>query len=66
MEGKTPSVIDLNAEIAKLTRSGEPRSRRGRRQGEASRDWPTTATDSFWRSSPPEKIIGNAISRETN
>ena len=50
MESRMPSIVDLSAELAKLTMfQRTPQSTR-RRQREASHDWLPTATASFWPS----------------
>ena len=66
MKGKMPSIIDLNAEVAKLKMFQRTPVQRRRIEREASLDWPPTATASFWRSRPRGKIIGNAISPATS
>ena len=66
MESRMPSIVDLSAELAKLTMfQRTPQSTR-RRQREASHDWLPTAMASFWPSSPRGQIIGNAISPATS
>ena len=60
-QDKPPSLIDLNAELAKLTMFQRTPNRRSRIERAALRDWLPTGTASCWRSRPPGKIIGNAI-----
>ena len=63
MESGTPSIIDLNAELAKLTMfRGRTRSRRWRIEREAAHDWLPTATALFSPPSLQGKVIENPIS----
>ena len=73
MPSGTPSIIDLNAELAKLTlfRGRTPQSSMADRQGSAARlaapqDWLPTATARLPSPSLPGKVIGNAISPATS
>ena len=60
MRTRPPSIIDLNAELAKLTmfRDG-PRNRRWRIEREAPHDWRPTATAPLASRSSRGKVIGN-------
>jgi len=60
-----PSIIDLNAELTKLTTS-EPRNRRSRIARAALRDWLRTATAASASRSLPGKAIGKPISLVTS
>jgi hypothetical protein len=64
MESKTPSIIDLNAELAKLTmfRGLTPQTKR-RSAGAVARNWALTATVSSLPVSPQGQVIGKHIPR---
>ena len=67
MESGTPSIIDLNAELAKLTMfRTNPTLDAGGDKGKRRAIGFLPRRACFWRSNPPGPTIGNAISPVTN
>jgi hypothetical protein len=67
MASGMPTVIDLDAELAKLTMFRRtPHSTREETKGSVARLASYRDGLFFWRSNPPGPIIGNAISPVTS